>query len=243
MSVLPFPPRPSRRLPRNKGQGRRERPPPAGHVVEVVGLDLALRKSKDALFGRPIRIPQALLVAPNGTDRATKLLRQRLLRKPIHLSPCCQFHNGAIHNGQTLPKWLSYSLALWQYANMAKGQIVYIRRVANDLTPPNRIQELLDAKGMKQAELARLANVTVSALNKVVKGTRGLDQDWMRRLAPHLGVSPAELLPREDNPLVLSEQERELLERYRAADTSTQDQLRRVSAAIIPFGHKPADAA
>jgi transcriptional regulator with XRE-family HTH domain len=134
-------------------------------------------------------------------------------------------------------------LALWQYANMAKCQIVYIRRVANDISPPNRIQELLDARGMKQAELARMANVTVSALNKVVKGTRGLDQEWMRRLAPHLGVSPAELLPLEDNPLILSEEERELLARYRAADRPTQDQLQRVSAAILPFGHKPADAA
>ena len=102
---------------------------------------------------------------------------------------------------------------MWQYANMAIGQIVYIRAVANDDEAPNRIQELIDAAGISQAELARRANTTVSALNKVIKGTRGLDQEWMRRLAPHLGVSPAELLPMEDNPMILDEAERDLIRR------------------------------
>lgn len=126
---------------------------------------------------------------------------------------------------------------------MASGQIVYYRRVANDDAPPNRILELLELKGMKQADLARAANVTVSALNKVIKGTRGLDQDWMRRLAPHLGVTPAELLPFDDNPLLLDDAERDLVERYRAADRRTREQLTRVAAAIVPFGQAPSDAA
>ncbi len=115
---------------------------------------------------------------------------------------------------------------------MANGQIVYIRRVANDDSAPNRIQELLDAQGMSQADLARVANVSFSALNKVIKGTRGLDQEWMRRLAPHLGVSPAELLPVEDNPLSLSKDEKALLARYRAADRGTKAQLTRVTEAL-----------
>lgn len=121
---------------------------------------------------------------------------------------------------------------MWQYANMANGQIVYIRRVANDDEAPNRIQELCDAVGITQAELARRANVSVSALNKVVKGTRGLDQEWMRRLAPHLGVSPADLLPREDNPNVLSEAEKELLARFRQSDPAVRAQLERVTQAL-----------
>ncbi|WP_193751748.1 helix-turn-helix domain-containing protein [Sphingomonas sanguinis] len=121
---------------------------------------------------------------------------------------------------------------MWQYANMANGQIVYIRRVANDDSAPNRIQELLDAQGMSQADLARVANVSFSALNKVIKGTRGLDQEWMRRLAPHLGVTPAELLPVEDNPLSLSKDEKALLARYRAADRGTKAQLARVTEAL-----------
>lgn len=132
---------------------------------------------------------------------------------------------------------------MWQYANMAIGQIVYIRAVANDDEAPNRIQELIDAAGISQAELARRANTTVSALNKVIKGTRGLDQEWMRRLAPHLGVSPAELLPMEDNPMILDEAERDLIRRYRIADKNTQTQLQRVTAAIMPSRDRESDAA
>lgn len=239
-NVLCFP---SRGL--SAGQQRhrgRQRPAPAGNVVEIVGLDLAVGEHEDALFRRAVGVAVPLLVTPDRAHRAPQLFGKLLLGEPFLITPICQFHNGTTRDNETLPKWLSYSLALWQYANMAKCQIVYIRGVANDDIAPNRIQELLDARGMKQAELARLANVTVSALNKVVKGTRGLDQEWMRRLAPHLGVSPAELLPWTEN-MILTQEERELLERYRAADRSTQDQLQRVSAAIIPFGHKPADAA
>ncbi len=132
---------------------------------------------------------------------------------------------------------------MWQYANMANRQIVYIRKVANDDEAPNRIQELIDAAGINQAELARRANVTVSALNKVIKGTRGLDQEWMRRLAPHLGVSPAELLPLEDNPMILDATERDLIQRLRNADGRTRDQLHRVSDALLPTAAKEADAA
>lgn len=126
---------------------------------------------------------------------------------------------------------------------MAKCQIVYIRRVANDDEAPNRIQELLDARGMKQAELARAAHTTVSALNKVIKGTRGLDQEWMRRLAPHLGVTPAELLPVYDNPMILDDAERELINRYRMADRPTRDQLERVTEALMPSRAEGQDAA
>jgi transcriptional regulator with XRE-family HTH domain len=123
---------------------------------------------------------------------------------------------------------------MWQYANMANGQIIYIRAVANDDDAPNRIQELIDAQGINQAELARRANVTVSALNKVIKGTRGLDQWWMRQLAPHLGVAPAELLPFEDNPMILNPEERSIIDRYRTADHSTRNQLQRVTDALMP---------
>lgn len=122
---------------------------------------------------------------------------------------------------------------MWQYANMAIVQIGYIRRVANENDTPNRIKELREAIGLSQAELARMANVTPSALNKVELGSRGLDQQWMRRLAPLLGVTPAELLPLSDMPLVLTDDERELIARLRAADSKTRDTFSRVSAAML----------
>lgn len=228
-NVVPFP---SCGPTRNRSKRRLERTAPARNVVKIVRLDLALCQDENPAFGARVGIALSLLVAPHSADRAAQLVGKTLQGPPLLLSPVSQLHPTPIRLAKSLPKWLYETLALWQYANMANGQIVYIRRVANDDSPPNRIQELLDARGMSQADLARVANVTPSALNKVLKGTRGLDQEWLRRLAPHLGVTPAELLPVEDNPLSLSQDEKALLARYRAADRNTRAQLSRVSEAL-----------
>jgi transcriptional regulator with XRE-family HTH domain len=121
---------------------------------------------------------------------------------------------------------------------MAIIQIGYHARVANDQDPPNRIRELRERLNLSQAELARRIHVTPSALNKVEMGTRGLDLDWMRRIAPHLGVAPADLLLHRDNPTILSEEERELLAAYRRAPAREQDTFRRVAGAILPSDEK-----
>lgn len=126
---------------------------------------------------------------------------------------------------------------MWQYANMAIVQHGYKARVANDEKPPNRIAALREKLGMQQKELAALANVSPSALNKIENGTRGLDQQWMRRLAPHLGVTPAELLPDEDNPERLEEAERALLSRYRLASEREKDTFGKVADAMLPYKH------
>lgn len=122
---------------------------------------------------------------------------------------------------------------------MATGEIVYIRRVANENDPPNRIMELMELAGLNQRQLASLAHCDPATINKLIKGDRGLDQHWMRRLAPLLGVTPAELLPVEDNPFLLSEEERQLIERLRASDRQTRDTFERVSDAVLPFAHRP----
>lgn len=142
-----------------------------------------------------------------------------------------------------MPKWLSHIVPLWQYANMANVQFGYIRCVVDNTQAPNRIRELREAIGLTQADLARLANVTPSALNKVEKGSRGLDQDWMRRLAPHLGVAPADLLPLRDNPDVLAADERRLLDGYRTASHTDRDYFERVTDAIIPWRAQPQEKA
>jgi hypothetical protein len=132
---------------------------------------------------------------------------------------------------------------MWQYANMAIVQSGYIRRVANENVPLNRIRELREERGMTQADLARLANVTPSALNKIESGSRGLDQNWMRRLAPLLQVAPADLLPPEDNPFRLSAEEQALIERYRSADTAAQATFEKVVDAVLPYQGLPSERA
>lgn len=123
---------------------------------------------------------------------------------------------------------------------MANARIGYYRVVANDDEPPHRIEELMEAAGLNQAELARRANVTASSLNKVIKGTRGLDLDWMIRLARALStderpISPADLLPRSVNPWLLDEEERALIEARRQADEAQRETFKRVAEAVLPF--------
>ena len=237
--ILPFP---SRRPLAERSEGRRQQPAPARHVVEVVGLDLAVGEDEDALFHRWLRVARSTFVSGNRADRAGQFVRQPLLGPSLLAPPVREFRH-APHSTRPFPKWLYETLPLWQYANMAIVQIGYIRRVANDTDAPNRIRELRDALGISQAELARRANVTPSALNKVELGTRGLDQDWMRRLAPHLGVAPADLLPEEDNPFGLSPEERDLINRLRSANKSTRQTFDRVAAAMLPDEDKASGAA
>jgi transcriptional regulator with XRE-family HTH domain len=122
---------------------------------------------------------------------------------------------------------------LWQYANLEMSGIVYLRRVANDGSPPNRIREIREAKGVSQAELARRANVTPSALNKVEMGKRGLDQQWMDRLAEALDVAPADLLPDHMNPDRLVGPEQALITLFRAADETQRQQLLAIANALL----------
>jgi transcriptional regulator with XRE-family HTH domain len=132
------------------------------------------------------------------------------------------------------PLWLSQIVALWQYANMETSRIGYLRFVANENDAPNRIRELREAKGLNQAQLAELANVTPSALNKLEKGHRGLDLDWMLRLAPLLECSPADLLPDYANPFRLRDHERDVVERMRAASSKELETFDKVADAILP---------
>jgi transcriptional regulator with XRE-family HTH domain len=123
---------------------------------------------------------------------------------------------------------------------MDKWQNGYLRLVVdNPPPPPNRIRELREAIGMTQVELARRINVTPPALQKVEAGARGLDQQWMRRIAPHLGVTPADLLPLDDNPYALQPDERDLIDSYRSAESDDQEKLRRVADVVLGFKHQP----
>lgn len=114
---------------------------------------------------------------------------------------------------------------MWQYANLDMRQKRYLSVVAGMDAPPNRIRELREALGMSQAELARRANTHPTTLNKVENGSRGLDQAWLRRLAPHLSCAPADLLPDIDNPDRLGDGERALVTLYRSANRTQRKQI------------------
>jgi len=58
----------------------------------------------------------------------------------------------------------------------------------------NRIREIRSAKNLTQAELARRVGTTQPQIDRLEKSNRRLTEDWMRRLAEALDVTPADLI-------------------------------------------------
>lgn len=51
-----------------------------------------------------------------------------------------------------------------------------------------------EAKGLSQNELASFAGTSQPQINRLESGQRKLSKEWAERLAPHLGISPEQLL-------------------------------------------------
>lgn len=108
---------------------------------------------------------------------------------------------------------------------------------------PNRLYELRRTRGWSQQELADRAGISKMHVSGLERGKRELSLSMMRRLGDALSVAPADLLCPVDNPSLLLEDERHLVETYRNADESTREQIQRVADALTPFRHLPRNAA
>lgn len=76
-----------------------------------------------------------------------------------------------------------------------------------------RLRELRRSRGMTQAELARLAHVTVSYVGRLENGGAAPGIDLVDRLAAALGTTVNDLLPSEESPdtlVILREQAQRL---------------------------------
>jgi len=58
----------------------------------------------------------------------------------------------------------------------------------------NRIRELRVARGLTLERVAELAGTSLQQVQRLESGKRRLTEGWMRRLAPVLGVAPADLM-------------------------------------------------
>ncbi|HEY0149874.1 MAG TPA: helix-turn-helix transcriptional regulator [Allosphingosinicella sp.] len=108
---------------------------------------------------------------------------------------------------------------------------------------PNRIRELRAAKSLSQDALAIAVGCSKPQISDLERGNIQLTVEWMRRIAPALGVMPADLLTLKDNPLHLSDAEREIIARYRAATPDQQRSVERVTEALIPYRTEDAASA
>ncbi|MDP9412681.1 MAG: helix-turn-helix domain-containing protein [Pseudomonadota bacterium] len=100
---------------------------------------------------------------------------------------------------------------------------------------PNRIRELRSARRWSQDILALAVGCSKPQISDLERGKKPLTVEWMRRIAVALDVPPADLLSREDNPLLLSEAERELIARLRSASPEQRQNVERVTEALIPY--------
>ncbi len=121
---------------------------------------------------------------------------------------------------------------------------------------PNRIFALRKAQNLTQNTLAELAGCTAQQIHRLETGHRKLSEEWMRKLAPHLGVAPGDLLAEaaHPNPIRdLREARRMSQGQLAAAVGTTQAQIgklerseRRLAADWLrrlagPLGVEPAD--
>lgn len=108
---------------------------------------------------------------------------------------------------------------------------------------PNRIRELRTAAKLSQQKLGDLVGVSKMTISDLERGDMELTLNYMKRLAPALGVQPADLLPRSLNPHALTAEERSYLDRYRMSDEDQRRMLERLAEAVTPANDKGSKAA
>ena len=120
------------------------------------------------------------------------------------------------------------------------AEVLHFFRV---IDAPNRIRELRIEAGLSQQALGDRIGVSKVTISDLERGNMKLDLEYLRRIAAALGVQSADLLPLSDNPWGLTAQERDLVERLRAAEAGQRDQLLKVADVIVPFRHAKDEAA
>lgn len=90
---------------------------------------------------------------------------------------------------------------------------------------PNRIREIRETKGLTLEQVAMAAGTTNQQVSKLEKGERGLDLDWLRRIAQGLGCEPWELLP---SSLSLPRDASDLVRAYASLTPEQKDLARRL---------------
>ena len=105
--------------------------------------------------------------------------------------------------------------------------------------PRNRLRELRKAAGLSQVELAARTGVSQSTISQLENDAIELDVPWMRALSRELGCRPVDLLADRDNPDRLSDEERLLIQSFRAATTQQRQLISRVAEPVEPFAGAP----
>jgi transcriptional regulator with XRE-family HTH domain len=109
--------------------------------------------------------------------------------------------------------------------------------------PRTRLRELRKAAGLSQAELAAQTGVSQPAISQIENDVIAMDVAWMRAFARVLGCAPADLLAADDNPDRLTDEERELIHKYREASREQKALIARVAEPLAPYRAEPGEKA
>lgn len=104
---------------------------------------------------------------------------------------------------------------------------------------PNRIREIRKQRGLTQADVGRLVGCSHAQISELERGVVALTHDWMVKIACAMKCAVTDLLPDEENPHRLSDEERAFIEMYRLADLHQREQLARLAGVVIPFKPEP----
>ncbi|MBQ9236250.1 MAG: helix-turn-helix transcriptional regulator [Alphaproteobacteria bacterium] len=86
----------------------------------------------------------------------------------------------------------------------------------------NRLRELRKLKKVTQSEIAEKLGVSQAQVARIEAGINDINTEQMRKLAEILQVKPYELLPLEEQPDVLSDEEKEILQMIRKSSHSNR---------------------
>lgn len=99
--------------------------------------------------------------------------------------------------------------------------------------PRTRLRELRKAAGLTQVELAEQTGVSQPTISDLENDRLSMSLAWTRTFSRVLNCAPADLLADEDNPDRLSEEERELIHKFREASGAQRELIVRLADPLL----------
>jgi len=81
-----------------------------------------------------------------------------------------------------------------------------------------RLRELRELKGLKQYEIAKLLNISNNAYSQYETGKRQMGYEALCMIADFFSVSIDCILGRNENALLITDEEKEIILKYRTLD-------------------------
>ena len=107
------------------------------------------------------------------------------------------------------------------------------------MQPGTRLRALRKAAGLTQGELGEKAGFAQETISHYENDRRPMQLDHMRSLARVLNCTVADLLPEQDNPDRLSDEERALIQMLRNSDERQRATAMHMAEAALSFTPEP----